>query len=304
MNIVLTGSISNIGKPLTQELVKRGHTVTVISSSAERKNDIETLGAKAAIGSMLDTDFLAKTFKGADIVYLMETMDAAGGDMVDKDADPISVINTIGNNYRQAVEQSGVKHIVHLSSIGAHLKEGNGFLIFHFNVENILKQLPQYVIIKTIRPVGFYTNMMSFIDTIKSQGAIISNYGGDAKEPWVSPSDIAEVIADEMDEPFKGRTVRYVASDEISPDEIANVLGEAIGKPDLKWKVISNEQLLNNWLNIGMNEKIAKGFIEMQASQGNGKLYEDYNQHKPVLGKIKLKDFASDFAAAYNKKDK
>lgn len=32
MNIVLTGSLGNIGKPLTKALVEKGHTVTVISS--------------------------------------------------------------------------------------------------------------------------------------------------------------------------------------------------------------------------------------------------------------------------------
>ncbi len=33
MNIVLTGSLGNIGKPLTQELVQKRHSVTVISSN-------------------------------------------------------------------------------------------------------------------------------------------------------------------------------------------------------------------------------------------------------------------------------
>ena len=302
MKIVLTGSISNVGKPLTEALVKKGYTVTVISSSDERKKDIEILGATAAIGSMFDVDFLVKTFKGADIVYLMETLDAAG-DMFDKNVDFINAINKIGDNYKQAVETSGVKHIVHLSSVGAHMNEGNGILVFHHNVENILKQLPDDVSIKTIRPVGFYTNMMSFARIIKSQGTIVSNYGGDTKEPWVSPLDIATAIAAEMDKPFNGRTVCYVASDEVSPNEIAKTLGDAIGKPDLKWTKISDEQLLNNWLKIGMNEQVAKGFVEMQASQGNGKLYEDYNKHKPALGKVKIEDFARDFAAAYNRQE-
>lgn len=299
MNIVLTGSIGNIGKPLTQALITNGHNVTVISSTAERQKDIEALGAKAAVGTMLDADFLTATFNGSDIVYLMETMDAAGGDQSDRQSDFIDVINQIGQNYKHAVEQSGVKKVVHLSSIGAHMEKDNGVLIFHHNVENILKQLPADVSIKTMRPVGFYTNMFSFFHTIRSKGAIISNYGGDHKEPWVSPLDIAAVITEEIDKPFEGRTIRYIASDEVSPNEIAGALGEAIGKPDLQWQVIPSEQLLNAWLKAGFNPRIAQGFIEMQESQGNGKLYEDYELHKPVLGKVKLADFAKDFAAAY-----
>lgn len=300
MKIVLTGSISNIGKPLVKELVGEGHSVTVISSSTERASKISAFGAEAAIGKMQDVSFLTKTFQGADIVYLMETMDAAGGDLSDKNVDFIGVINQIGHNYKLAVEASGVKKIVHLSSIGAHMDKDNGILIFHHNVENILKQLQADVAIKTLRPVGFFTNMLGFINSIKNQGAIISNYGGDQKEPWVSPSDIAAVIAEEMNKPFEGRSMRYIASDEVSPNEIARALGKAIGKPDLQWKVISDEALLNKWLGIGFNLQVAHGFVEMQASQGNGKLYEDYYQHVPALGKVKLDDFAQQFAAAYN----
>ncbi|AZA84413.1 NAD-dependent dehydratase [Chryseobacterium lactis] len=298
MNIVLTGSVGNIGKPLTQQLVEKGHSVTVISSNEERISAIEMLGAKAAIGSMFDPDFLAKTFKGADIVYLMETIEAAG-DLFDKDVDFIGAISEIGHHYKAAVEKSGVKKMIHLSSIGAHTDQGTGIIIFHHHVENILKQLPDEVDIKFIRPVGIYFNMFSFINTIKNTGAIISNYGGDQKEPWVSPLDIAEVVVEEIEKPFEGRVVRYVASDEVSPNEIAKTLGNSIGKPGLQWNVISDDELLKSWLKIGFNEQVAKGFVETQAAQGTGVLYEDYYQHQPVLGKVKLADFAEEFAAAY-----
>ena len=152
-----------------------------------------------------------------------------------------------------------------------------------------------------MRPVGFYTNIFRYIQTIKAQNSIIQTYGGDQKEPWVSPLDIASVIAEEMDKPFAGRTIRYIASEEVSPNEIAQTIGEVIGKPDLKWSVISDRQMLDGMLATGMNEWIANGLIEMQAAQRSGSLYEDYYLHKPVLGKVKLKDFARDFALAYNK---
>lgn len=301
MKIVLTGSIGNIGKTLTTELVQKGHVVTVISSNGERKSAIEALGAKSLIGSMFDAEFLSKAFNGADIVYLMETMEAAG-DMFDKEVDFIGRIDEIGRNYKKAIEQSGIKKVIHLSSIGAHTNKGIGILLFHYNVEKSLRELSDDVSIKFIRPVGFYINMFSFIHTIASKGVIVSNYGGDQKEPWVSPLDIADAIAQEIESPFEGRTVRYVASDEVSPNEIAKTLGEAIGKPDLTWQVIPDQQLLENWLNIGFNAQVAHGFVELQASQGTGALYEDYDRHKPILGKVKLTDFAKEFAKAYNQK--
>ena len=298
MNIVVTGSLGNISKPLAKILIEKGHSVTVISSKTERQKEIEALGAKAAIGTMEDADFLTTTFKGADLVYLMETLGT--GSFFDKNLDYIATINKISNNYKQAVQQSGVKRVVHLSSIGAHTDKGNGMLAFHYNVENILKQLPDDVSIKFMRPVGFYINMFAFIPTIKKQNAIIQNYGGDEKEPWVSQLDIAAVIAEEMEKPFVGRTIRYIASDEVSPNEVAKILGEAIDKPDLKWQIITDEQMLNGMIAAGMNPKIAKGLVEMNGGRRTGVLDEDYHRNRPILGKTKLTDFAKEFARVFN----
>jgi uncharacterized protein YbjT (DUF2867 family) len=151
-----------------------------------------------------------------------------------------------------------------------------------------------------MRPVGFYINMFAFIPTIKKQNAIIQNYGGDEKEPWVSPLDIAAVIAEEMEKPFVGRTIRYIASDEVSPNEVAKILGEAIDKPDLKWQIITDEQMLNGMIAAGMNPKIAKGLVEMNGGRRNGVLDEDYHRNRPILGKTKLTDFAKEFARVFN----
>ena len=298
MKIIITGSLGNISKPLTQMLVREDHTVTVISSKQERRKDIEELGAIAAIGTMEDVNFLTKTFTGADIVYCMETL--SNELLFDKDLDYVTAMTNIGNNYKQAIQRSGVKKVIHLSSTGAHTNKGVGLLALHYNVENILNQLPDDVIIKTMRPGGFYYNVLAFIPTIKAAGAIIQNYGGDEKQPWVSPADIASVIAEEIELPFDGRKIRYIASDEISPNEMAQILGEAIGKPDLKWLSIPDEQMLNNMTAAGMNQALAKGMTEMNAARINGVLYEDYFRNRPTLSNTKFKAYAKEFAAVYN----
>ena len=298
MKIIITGSLGNISKPLTEILVKKNHTVTVISSKPGRQKEIEALGAIAAIGTMEDLNFLTQTFTGADIVYCMETLSHES--FFDKNLDYMTAMTKIGSNYKQAILQSGVKKVIHLSSTGAHTNTGVGLLALHYNVENILKQLPDDVIIKTMRPGGFYYNVLTFIPTIKAAGAIVQNYGGDEKQPWVSTSDIATVISEEMELPFDKRKIRYIASDELTPNEMAQILGEAIGKPDLKWVKIPDEQMLNTMIGIGMNAGIAKGMTEMNAARINGVLYEDYFRNRPVLSQTKFKEYAKVFASVYN----
>jgi uncharacterized protein YbjT (DUF2867 family) len=292
MKIIVTGSLGNISKPLAQALVAKGHLVTVISSKVEREKEIEAMGAKAAIGTMQDADFLAKTFRGADIVYLMET--GGPGNMFNKSYDLNEATKEIVIAYKTAIEQSGVKKVVHLSGIGAHTDKGVGLLKLHFIAESILKQLPDDVSIKFMRAVGFYSNLLVNIEIIKTlskgflggimalkyygisgllngkRGVIVANYGGDVKNLLVSTYDVAAAITEEMDMPFAGRTIRYIASEELTCNEIAKILGEAIGKPYLKWGAISDKMLTNNMLKRGMNEMMVKGIVEMSARAREG----------------------------------
>ncbi|MGL5807259.1 MAG: NAD(P)H-binding protein [Xenococcaceae cyanobacterium] len=296
MKVVVTGSLGNISKPLTEELVQKGHLVTVVSSKAERQKDIEALGAIAAIGSLEDVDFLVSTFTGADAVYVM----VPRNNYFDLNLDLLAYYCRLGNNYAQAIEQSGVKRVVNLSSIGAHLDKGSGILLGAHNVEKILNELSSDVAITHMRPTSFYYNLFGYTDTIKTEGFISANYGADDKVPWVSPIDIASAITEEIVTPLVGRKVRYVASDELTCNETASILGVAIGKPDLKWIISTNEQMLSGLKAAGMNPQIAAGLVEMYASLHSGLLAEDYYRNKPtVMGKVKLADFAKEFAAAF-----
>jgi uncharacterized protein YbjT (DUF2867 family) len=298
MKVTVTGSLGNISKPLTKELVQKGHQVTVISSNEEKQKDIEALGATAAIGSLEDVEFLAASFTDADAVYCM----VPPNNYFDRNLDLLAYYRRLGNNYAQAIGQSGVKRVVNLSSIGTHLDKGSGILLGARNVEKILNELSSDVAITHIRPTSFYYNLFGYVDTIKSDDFIAANYGADDKIPWVSPIDIAAVIAEEIVTPLVGRKVLYVASEELTGNETARILGAAIGKPDLKWIIISNEQMLTGLEAAGMNPQIAAGLVEMYASLHSGLLAEDYYRNKPaVMGNVKLEDFAKEFAAAFEK---
>ena len=300
MKIIVTGSLGYVSTPLAQQLIEKGHSVTVISSKAEKQKEIEALGAKAAIGTMEDVGFLTTTFTGADAVYCML---AFGGSFTDPDNSVKEVVmraNVIANNYVQAIEQSGVKQVVYLSSIGAHTNQDNGLLIIHYNAEKILSQLPADVNIAFMRPVGFYKNLLGYINGIKAQDVIASNYGEDDTVLLVSATDIAAVIVEELVSKVPGRKVRYVASEELTCNQVAGILGGAIDKPDLKWIIITDEQLLNCLKAFGMNTSFAESFVVMNASTHNGMIYEDYYRKKPILGKEKLTAFAKEFAAVYH----
>jgi len=298
MKIVITGSLGNISRPLTAELVQGGHNVTVISSDAGKQAAIEAMGAHAAIGSLEDVAFLTATFTGADAVYTMVPPNL----YMDHTLNLTEYYRRLGRNYAEAIGKAGVKRLVNLSSIGAHLDKGNGILVGANNVEAILNQLPGDVGITHMRPTSFYYNLYGYAHMIKNQGFIAANYGADAVIPWVSPVDIASAVAEELTTPQTGRKVRYVCSEELSGNDTAAILGEAIGQPGLQWKLISDEETLEGLKAAGMNPEIAAGLVEMYGALHCGLLAENYYRNCPAqLGKVKMKNFPVEFAVAFKK---
>jgi len=273
-------------------LVQKGHVVTVISSKPEKQPAIEALGATAAIGSLADAGFLAATFAGADAVFAMVPPNFAAPNQVD-------YYRNIGRSYAQVIQQTGVKRVVHLSSYGAHLDHGTGFILGSHHVEGLLQKLAD-VAVTHLRPGYFYTNLYGFVGMIKGQGLIGANYGGDDKLVLVHPRDIAAVAAEELTTPTTSQPVRYVASDEHTASEAARILGAAIGRPELQWVTFTDEQTQRAMEQRSMPAHLVANFVEMGASTHSGALRQDYERHRPALmGKTKLEDFAKEFAAAF-----
>ena len=294
MKIVITGSLGNISLPLAIELILRGHQVTIISSNPDRKSEIESLGAKAAIGSLENVEFLTKTFSDCNSVYCMVPPNFSKTDQV-------AYYRSIGSNYALAIQISRVKRVVHLSSYGAHLDNGTGFILGSHNVEKILNEL-EGIELTHIRPGYFYNNLFNFIDMIKKAGFIGTNYGGDDKMVLSHPRDIAITAAYEL-EKFKTEVkVRYIASDDTRASEIASILGFAINKPDLKWLTFTDENTAQSMREKGMPEHLISNFIEMGNATHSGKMREDYDKDiNKFKGVLKIQHFAQEFANAYSK---
>ena len=294
MKYVITGGAGHISKPLAEKLLKAGHDVTVVGRSAENLKPITDLGATAAIGSVDDTGFLTKAFAGADAVYTMVPPNYGTSNWK-------QYIGQIGKNYTEAIRANNIQYVVNLSSIGAHLSDGAGPVSGLYLVEQSLNTLKD-VNIKHLRPSYFFANLLANTGMVKHMNIIGSNFGGkDFKLVLVHTNDIAEAASEELLQlAFTGQSIRYIASDEKSTDEIAGVLGTAVGKLELPWVVFSNEQAVGGMIQAGLPEEIAKNYAEMGNAIQTGVMQEDYWKNKPVLGRVKLEDFAKEFAAVYN----
>ena len=291
MKIIVSGSLGNIGKPLTTKLVAAGHDVTVISSNADRKTAIENLGAKAAVGSVSDAAFLLETLKDADAIFAMTPPNLGGANVIANTA-------AAGKSFAKAIEEAKVKRVVMLSSIGAHLPSGTGPIAGLHKIEEIYNELNTSVTF--LRAGFFFTNFYNDIPLVKGAGIIGSNYPSDITIPFVHPEDIAQAVAEELQHSPEGKNIRYIISDVRTPGEAAKVLGAAIAKPELPWVEFTDEQALGGMTQAGIPEEIAKLYAEMGTGLRSGKIIEHFtSSNASVDGKIKLEDFAKEFASKF-----
>ena len=295
MNYVLTGGAGNITRPLAQQLIEAGHSVKIIGRNAMNLQDLVLKGAVAVTGSVEDPEFLANSFKDADAVYTMVPPYFGAADWK-------AWIGNIGKNYADAIKLAGVQKVVNLSSIGAHLAEGCGPVSGLYRVEQELNQLVNVDIVH-LRPAFFYYNHLSNIPMIKSAGITGGNYGKGTNLPMVAPVDIAHTAADYLNNlSFTGKRAVYVVSDTKTTHEIAQILGKAIGIPELPWIDFTDEQLLGGLLSAGLPEEVAANYVEMGSAIRNGKMVADYQQNTTQIhkGSIRFEEFAErDFNTAF-----
>lgn len=295
MKITVTGSLGNISQRLATQLIAKGHEVTVISHNADKSAAIEALGAKPAIGSVEDEAFLKEAFTGADAVYVMIPPNSQTDDLKE-------IMKRLSDKYAKAIEATGVKYVANLSGIGAQSPVGNGPSSAFYYSEGRFNEL-EGVNVLHLRPGMFYTNHHGSVGMIQRMGFMGNNFDANTTIMMTHPHDIADAAAEALDTlSFSGKQVQYVISDELTGGELAQTLGDALGKPNLPWVVFTDDQLKQGVIQGGFSEHMADNFAEMGRAIGEGKIWEPYLADKANnFGSRKFSEFAKELAAIYGK---
>lgn len=292
MKITISGSLGNIGIHLTKLLVAAGHQVTVITSRADRAPAIEALGAQAAVGSVSDPAFLRTAIAGADGLFAMTPPNLGGQDVLANTA-------AAGIAFAEAIRATGVKRVVMLSSVGADLPAGNGPIAGLHPIEKAYSAL-EGVSVTFLRAGYFFTNFYNDVPLIQGAGIMGGNFPATLRLALVHPADIAAAAAHELQRPGDGKEIKYVVSDVRTPQEVASVVGKAIGKPGLPWVEFTDEQALQGMTQAGVPAEIAGLYAEMGTGFRSGKLLGHFEESgSPVIGKIRLEEFAQEFAGRF-----
>lgn len=291
---VITGATGNTGKLIALSLLAAGKNVRAISRSGDKAKELKKAGAEVFIGDSSDSEFLTKAFDGAKTVYVMIPPNFAAPDFY---AYQQKMANTISS----AVEKSGVKHVVSLSSVGAHIEEFSGVVFGLRYLEQKLNAIKGLNALH-LRPTYFMENVFGQIPVIKQNGIMGSPVKSDTPLSMIATKDIASYAVKRLLAlDFNGTSIQYLLGQrDVSYNEVSNVFGAAIGKPDLAYVEFLYEEFKQALRGMGASESLADSMNTFIGFVNSGRVLEEANRNLESTTPTSIEEFAKTFAHVYN----
>ncbi|MEH6680596.1 MAG: NAD(P)H-binding protein [Sediminicola sp.] len=262
--IVVIGATGTVGSKISEILLKEGNQVTVMARHSDRLQKFKSMGAEIIIGDVNDVNTLTNAFKNADSAFIILP-------------DNVKAENTrayqrqVTSNYIEAIEKSGIKYIVNMSSLGSHMHEGNGIMGGTGEQEVRLNQLKDINVLH-IRSAYFMENFLRTIGLVKSKGINGTAADGDHAIPMAATQDVAKIAAAHLSNlDFAGKSVHAVMGPkDYTYREFNNIIGKAIGNPELPYVQIPVDQAKQVFLGNGFSEDFVDNLLGMAVAIKSG----------------------------------
>ena len=283
-NLLITGATGMIGSLLADALVDRGVEFTVMlrpGGSGDRFAGKP--GVSSTEGDFDDPASLRRALEGVDRAFLLTNSTER------TEAQQIAFV--------EAAQAQRVGQVVYLSQLAADQQSPVRFLRYHGAVEAALRN--STVGWTFVRPNLILQAYIPFAPMI-AQGALQAPIG-DAAVSVVDARDIAAVAAAALaEEGHVGKTYTITGPAAVTHAEIANSLGNAIGRP-VRFESIPPEAFIAALTGVGMPNWQAEGLAEDYAHYERGEASAVSPDVAQVTGTSarSLRDFAHDYSDAF-----
>jgi uncharacterized protein YbjT (DUF2867 family) len=290
---VIIGGTGHTGKPIALGLLEKGHKVRIVSRNIDKARDLIDKGAEHFSGSSQDTAFLKKAFEGADALYTMIPFDYSASDYTAMQESHVKAI-------AGALEDSTIKYVVTLSSVGAHLTSGGGLVQGLHTMEQRFNAL-EGINVLHLRATYFLENVLGMIGMIKMMGILGTPVKSDLKIPMVATKDIAAVgLKHLLALDFSGKSHEYIlGARDYSYNEIVQIYGKAIGNPDLKYVEFPYENAKMAMMQMGMGQSVSERMMEFVKGLNEGRIQEDLKRTPENTTPTTAEEFAHVFKMIY-----
>ena len=252
---VILGASGNTGSVVAETLLKKREKVRVVGRDKERLAPFVEQGAEEFLADASDSLALTKAFQGARAVYAM--IPPYEGRVVD----PIV----------RALDAARVTHVVALSSFGADKESKTGPLVGLHQLEARMNGIPGLNALH-LRAGYFMENMLPQVGIIKNMGNMAGPVRADLPIPMIATRDVGVAAADALARlQFSGKQTRELLGQrDITYREAAQIIGAAIGNPNLAYTQLPDVQVIPALMQIGLSRNMAEQLHEMVESLNNG----------------------------------
>lgn len=261
---VVLGATGHTGSIVANTLLEHGKRVRVVGRDAKKLVPFVSRGAEPIVADCTDADALTKAFAGMEGVYAMLPP------------------NLTSDNYRgyqdsvteavaRAIEATGVKYVVTLSSVGADKPDKTGPVVGLHRLEERFADIAEINVLH-LRAAYFMENTLPQAEVIRQFGMMAGPVRADLPLAMIATKDIGAVAADALLHfNFNGQSSRELLGQrDLTYTEVSRIVGTAIGRPALAYIQMPAEQLIMAMTQMGMSRNFAGLICEMADSLNNG----------------------------------
>lgn len=291
---VVLGASGNTGHVVANSLLSSGKKVRVVGRNADHLQLLANKSGEVFTADVIDAQSLTRAFQGVESAYILIPPNTTTNDyrgFQERASDAIA----------KAVRDAGVKNIVSLSSVGADKPSSTGPVVGLHNLEQKLNQIEGANILH-LRAGYFMENTLPQVAPIRKMGLAVGPVRSDLKLPMIASSDIGKAAADELLRlDFKGKQTRELQGQrDICYEEVAGIIGKAIGKADLKYVQAPDEQVRPALVQAGLSDDLAGLILEMAKALNSGYMHALEPRSERNTTGTKYEDFVAEhFVPAY-----
>ncbi len=220
--VVVTGATGSQGGAVARALLDAGHRVRayVRNPDSAAAQELRAGEAELAAGGFDDPDALASALTGADLVYIMGTPWEEGASGEQRQVRSVLA----------AARAAEVGHIIYSSSANADRNTGIDWYDAKYELECDVRAGSEQN--WTIVAPAVFMQIVRAEHALQGlrAGVLTMAISGDHELTWIDLCDLGAFVAHVVDDPTLWRGKRIdLASQTLSPVEVAAVLSEAIG---------------------------------------------------------------------------
>ena len=220
--ITVLGAGGNTGGRVVRRLREAGVPVRAVGRDATRLADAVSRGAEPVVGDITGPAFVTDAVRGADAAYVLMPLDlTAGGYRAQQEQ--------VGAAIATALAAARVPRVVALSSLGADLARGTGFLETLYEQEQRLGGLAAAVTF--VRPGLFFESFLPSLASMQATGVHHDTIDPDVELPMVATADVGDAAAAALLDPGAAGVREVLGAEDVTiPDAVAR-LGAVLGTP-------------------------------------------------------------------------